>query len=88
MALGGEGAGQDRRVDVAALEALARFERRDGHLGRAEQHAVDGVEVALHRGEDVGEGLAIVLGLEARQLVGERLGRLRRTDTKSCTRPP
>src|SRR4026209_538964 len=36
--LRGEGAGQDRRVDVAGLEALARFERRDGHLGRAEQH--------------------------------------------------
>ena len=55
------------------------FERRDGHLGRAEQHAVDGVEIALHRGEDVGERLAVVLRLDARQLVGELLRGLRRS---------
>ena len=63
------------------------LERRDGHLGRAEQHAVDGVEVALHSGEDVGERLAIVLRLEARQLVGERLGGLGRTRNKELHAP-
>src|SRR4029079_13083565 len=69
MASGGERAGQDRRVDMAALEALAAFQRGDGNHGRAEQHAVDGVEVALHGGENIGERSAVVLCLAAPRVV-------------------
>src|SRR5262245_63200145 len=57
----GEGARQDSRIDAAADEALAGLEGGYRHHGRAEQHAVDRIEVALHRGEDVGERLAVVL---------------------------
>src|SRR5262245_6534794 len=56
-----EGSGQDGRVDVAGLEALAGLERGHRHLCRAEQHAVDLVEIAFDRRENIGEGLAVVL---------------------------
>src|SRR5262245_59744396 len=62
----GEGARQDGGVDAAADKALARFKRGHRHHGRAEQHAIDRIEVALHRGEDIGEWLSVVLRLEAR----------------------
>src|SRR4029079_14669791 len=58
-----EGAGEDRVVDASGLEALAGFERRHRNHGRAEQHEVDGVEIALHRLEDFGERLAVILRL-------------------------
>src|SRR5262249_45245232 len=41
-----------------------------------EQHAVDRIEVAFYCGEDIGERLAIVLRLEAWQVLSERLGLL------------
>src|SRR4029077_1097162 len=56
----GERARQHCVVDAPALEALAGLERRHRHHGRAEQHAVDRIEIALHRREDVGERLAVI----------------------------
>src|SRR5262245_24373772 len=68
-----EGSGQDGRVDVAGLEAFAGLERGHRHLRRAEQHAVDCVEIAFDRREDVGERLAVILGFDAWQTLGKPL---------------
>src|SRR4029078_7444044 len=67
----GERACHDSGVDAAADEALARLQRGHRHHGRAEQHAIDRIEIALNAGEDIGERLAVVLRLETRQVLGE-----------------
>ena len=48
-----------------------RVERRDDDLRRAEQHRIDGVEVALDALEDLGERPAVVARAFARQLLGQ-----------------
>src|SRR5262245_60239841 len=42
-----EGGIEKLQVDVPAVEAFATVDGGDDHLGRAEQHGIDGVEVAL-----------------------------------------
>src|SRR6185312_2511323 len=59
-AVAGEGSRQDRRIELAAAEALAALERRHLDDARAEQHRIDLIEIALVDGERLGEGLAIV----------------------------
>src|SRR5260370_19348990 len=37
------------------VKTLAAFDRRDDDLGRAEQHRIDGVEIALEAPENLGK---------------------------------
>src|SRR5512133_2715302 len=54
------------QIEVAAMEALAGLDGRNYHLGRTEQHRVNGVEVALETLEDLRKGLAVIAGAFAR----------------------
>src|SRR6478752_6891884 len=47
------------QVEMAGMEALAGFERRDRHLARTKQHWIDGVEIAFEAREDFHERLTI-----------------------------
>ena len=80
-------ASSSRRSTLAAMEAFAGLDRRDDHLGRAEQHRVDRVEVALEALEDLGEGLAVVARAIARQRLRQLAGVLAAPVTNRCTRP-
>ena len=80
---------EQRRIDPAGAKTLAGVDRRHDRLGRAEQHRVDGVEVALERPESFGEGPAIVARAGGRQRLGQRLRLVRGGPvTNRCTRPP
>src|SRR4029450_8606412 len=57
------------QTEMAGVEALAGFERRDRHLARTKQHWIDGVEIAFEAREDFREGLAIVARARALQLL-------------------
>src|SRR5919202_1256889 len=54
--------GVDPAADMAAPAVEAGHDRGSG----AEEHRIDGVEVAAHTGEDVGEGRAVIARAEAR----------------------
>src|SRR5690348_12137796 len=69
----GEGPRQDRRIELAAAEALAALKRRDLDDARAEQHRIDLVEITLIGVESLGEWLAVVAARAARQPIGQRL---------------
>ena len=62
----------------AGVKALPAFDRGDDDLGRAEQHRIDGVEIALEALENLGERSAEI----ARGATGKRLG-----ETPSRPRP-
>src|SRR5262252_8798094 len=61
------------------MEALAGLDGRNYHLGRTEQHRVDGVEIALEALEDLRKGLAVIAGALARQSLRELARLARRT---------
>src|SRR6476660_1030439 len=54
------------QVEMAGMEALAGFERRDRHLARTKQHWIDGVEIAFEAREDFHERLTIIARARAR----------------------
>ena len=65
-------------VDGSGTESLACLDRRHDRLGGREQARVDLVEVALIRFENFRERPTVVARVGARQLFGQRLGRLGR----------
>src|SRR5262245_5290207 len=69
-----EGGIEELQVDVPAVEAFATLDGGHDHLGRAEQHWIDGVEVALEALENLGKGSAVI----ARALTRQRLRELAR----------
>ena len=70
-------------------ETSRRSRAPSPHLRRAEQHRVDGIEIAAEALEDLGERRAVVARGGTRQLRGQLSPhRLAGPLTKSCTRPP
>src|SRR5262249_50465940 len=57
------------RVHLPLAKGLAAVERRDRDLRRAEQHPVDGIEIALGALENLRKRSAIVARAFARQLI-------------------
>ena len=48
------------QINVSGLETVAGFERRNDNLCRAEEHRIDGVEVAADRLENLSERTPVV----------------------------
>src|SRR5262249_47318523 len=71
VTMSGERGIEQSRIDAAGMKALARIERRDDHVCRAEQHRIDGVEIAPRALEDFHERPAVVARFLAGQLLGE-----------------
>src|SRR5579863_6293485 len=69
-AASGEGGIEQIEMHGAAAKALAVLDRGHDDLGRAEQHAVDGVEIAAEAPENLRERSAEI----ARCATGKRLG--------------
>src|SRR5918992_5631143 len=59
------------QVQPPAREGATRLERAHQYFRRAEQHRVDGVEIALHRSENFLERPPVVSRGRARQALGE-----------------
>ena len=66
----GEGGIEHFMMHGARVKTRPAFDRGDDDLGRAEQHRVDGVEIALEALENLGERGAEI----ARGAAGKRLG--------------
>src|SRR5262249_50285232 len=71
--LSGERGIEQTRIDASGMKAFAGVERRHDHLGRAEQHRIDRVEIAARALEDFHERPPVVARFFARQLLGQQL---------------
>src|SRR5262245_50099541 len=82
-----EGGIEKLQVDMPAVEAFAAVDGGDDHLGRAEQHGIDGVEVALEALENLGKRPAVIARALARQRLGEVARVARRTGNEEMDPP-
>src|ERR1700722_3644147 len=72
-AMSGERGIEQFVVHFASAKTLSAFDRRDDNLGRAEQHGIDGVEVAFETLEDLGKRSAEIAGRAAGKRLRETL---------------
>src|ERR1700722_14620256 len=87
-AMSGERGIEQFVVHFASAKTLSAFDRRDDNLGRAEQHGIDGVEVAFETLEDLGKRSAEIAGRAAGKRLREILAFFPRPGDIKLAAPP